>query len=248
MKINYLCFILLIILNGSCALPLALVGLVQENTDKEIVFDEKFEAEIIEEPAYIAIYIVNENGEKLYNIISGEYNRIKIDLPEGVLPEEVELTSTAGTIRRTDDDPSVFSIFVKEANIAVEISANEKNGKAFGYLMTETVFYPIPSAILAGEDNGQISTENFIKQGQLLLNTQKDVPVLCKCTEFRLIRIDFEGKRESSNNVGDAFSLETMKLTAKAVPGDIYIFENISVNCPGYIKDKQSRNLVYIMK
>lgn len=249
-KISYWSFLILIILNSSCALPLAMLGFVQEGEreeKEEFSFEDEFD-ETRDYKNYISVYIENEKGEEQYALFAGEYNRVRIDLPVGVKPEDVELTTTAGKIQRTEEDATLFSIFVEEANIAVEITAKEKNGKAFGYLMTETVYFPTPTPYLPAEDNGQISIEDFKKQGQLILDQNEDYAILCKCTGFRITRIAKDGSREMVDNGGDAFSQETKILTAKASSGDIYIFENIMVNCPGYVKDKQSRNLVYILK
>ena len=229
MKLVHLSFLAVILLNSICALPLAFYGIMQNSSSKMEYeeFDDLAETENLE---YIQIYLETENGEEQDFIYTGEYNRIRIDLPDGIEAENIIMETTAGTLERTESDPTVFRILVKEENIDIEITAIEKNGRAEGYFYTQSVNFPLPQPGLLEEDNGNISIEKFKKQGQLILTNKTELPYLCKCNSFSVTRISKDNKRETVKNSGDAFSLELKALTAKAEAGDIFIFEDISVS------------------
>lgn len=253
MRLNALFFlslILLLVLNSSCALPLAFLGFSSDRYSEEVFPEDNWEYEEkddIDYDKHISITAENESGEEIYYIFAGEYNRIRLQLPDGVNPEGVTVNTTAGVIERTEADPNVFRLLVKEPHIAIEITASDNKSDASGYLIMETIPVPLPLAKLKDEDNGLIDIEAFKKQGQLQLSNNSE-DFLCLCKSFTVTRLSVDAKRETLQNLGDAFTEQTKLLVAKAEKGDIYIFDEIMVFCTGYSVDKRARSLVYILK
>jgi hypothetical protein len=253
MRLNALFFlsiILLLVLNSSCALPLAVLGFNSDGYSEKPFPEDNWEwdeKDDINYNKYIFIIPENEKGEEVYYIFAGEYNRLRLELPDGVNSEDVTLNTTAGVIERTDTDSNVFRLLVKEPNIVIEITATDKKSGASGYLIMETIPVPLPLAKLKDEDNGSIDIEAFKKQGQLQLSNNSS-DLLCLCKSFTVTRLSVDAKRETLQNSGDAFTEQTKLLVAKAEKGDIYIFDEIMVSCTGYSVDKKARSLVYILK
>jgi hypothetical protein len=240
--------LVILLLNSSCALPLALMGFY---TDGSSSIEETIVPDLYIEnpPDEYNIVITMEGREEDYlsYIYAGEYNGVRITVPEGLKAENITLKTTAGTIERTED-PTLFRLFIKEPNIAVEITAEDSETDSYGILIGETVNFPLPEPCLNFEENGEMTAVTFKKQGQLMLKNTSSIPVLCLCTGFNLTRISSDAKRESVKNNSDAFGEPAKALIAKAVKGDIYIFEEILVNCPGFTEAKKARSLVYVLK
>jgi hypothetical protein len=171
-----------------------------------------------------------------------------VALPEEMYASDIVLSSTAGTIERTENDSTLFRLFVKEPDISLEITAlNQKTG-AQGFLITETLEPSVPSLGFNDFESGEISAEDFKKQGQLMVFYDEEIFSLCLCKGFNLIRVPKEGNKITLKNNGDAYGTEAKNLVSKAEKGDIYIFEEIMVSCNGYIADKKATSLVYLIK
>jgi hypothetical protein len=240
--------LVIILLNSSCALPLALLGFYTDGSSN--IEETRVPDWYIENPPdeyNIGILMDGRDEEEVTYIYAGEYNGVRIIVPEGLKAENITLKTTAGTIERTED-PTLFRLFIKEPNIAVEITAEDSETDSYGILIGETVNFPLPEPCLNLEENGEMTAETFKKQGQLMLKITSSIPVLCLCNGFNLTRISSDAKRESVKNNTDAFEGPVKVLIAKAVKGDIYIFEEILVNCPGFTESKKARSLVYILQ
>lgn len=250
MRIFFNLFVVLsssLLLSG-CALPAAMLWMIQgpqENLD----YSSEAEVEIAEDEAYpIGLYIESNDGEGAYYVYAGEYNAIRMSVPEDMYASDIELSTTAGTIERSKDDSTLFILFVKEPNISIEIVASNKVNNAQGLLYTETTELPVPKVGLKGIDIDEVKAEEFKKQGQLVLLYDENLLSLCKCNAFTLIHINNEGKKSIVNNESEVFNSETKGIISRAVKGDIYIFNDIKVNCAAYAQDKKTNSLVYIIK
>ncbi len=238
------CFPLLL---NSCALPVALVWMMSDSQEKSDFAIEESEVEEVSLNE-IGMYIETGSDIESYYVYAGEYNSIRIALPEEMYASDIVLSTTAGTIERTENDSTRFRLFVKEPNISLEIIAlNQKTG-AQGFLITETIEISVPSLGFNDFESGEISAEDFKKQGQLMVFYDEEILSLCKCKGFSLIRVPKEGNKVSLKNNGDDFGTEARNLVSKAEKGDIYIFEEIMVSCNGYSADKKSTSLVYLIK
>lgn len=236
---------------SGCAIPLAFVGLYSASQEdlltKEQIPDK---IEDISEVDY-SIGIVLENADEDGNayIYAGEYNSLRIFIPEGMDPFNIELKSSAGTIERTETDSTLFRLYVKEAGLSVEITAKDTVSGASGLFYGESVELPLPEACLNLKEQGEIDLENFKKQGQMMLNYKHEKnPKLCKCLGFIVTRISSDAKKESVKNDGEAFTTNTKNLIAKAQKGDYFIFDEIKVQCNANSEPRKVRSLVYNLK
>lgn len=249
-KVISLIALVFIFLFNSCALPLAIMGL---NNSGDQGFSENKEIDMpdidFNEEYTIAIVLENTSADGSGSIIAGEYNSIRIFVPEGVSPENVILESSAGTIERTESDSTLFRIFVTEPGLAVEIIARDTLKGYSGIFYGESIELPAPTPCLNMNDNGEFDVERFKKQGQLMLkNEQQNLPQLCKCLGFIIIRISSDSIKEAVKNDGDAFTNNTKNLISKAQKGDIFIFDEIKIQCAANSEPKKLRSLVYILK
>jgi len=240
----------IILLNSSCALPLAMMGLYGATpfTDKREEPSPDWNIAVPEPQRIIQITLEGKDEYDYPYIYAAEYNLVRIKVLEGATVENIKLKTTAGTIERTAEDPTLYRLFVKEPGIAVEITAEDGSTGTYGLLVVETINFPLPQPCLNLQENGQIDAETFKKQGQLMLLSNEKLPGLCLCSGFILTRIGADGKKESVKNDKDAFSESVKVLTAKAQKGDIYIFDEIAISCPGFTEAKKARGLVYVLK
>lgn len=240
----------IMLLNSSCALPLAMMGLYGtafESAKIERPSPDWHEERAVKPASFIDISLEGKEEYDYPYVYAGEYNLIRVQVTAGETVENISLETTAGTIERTAEDPALYRLYVKEPGIAVEITAVDKITGISGLLVVETINFPLPQPCLNLEENGQMNAETFKKQGQLMLRSDDKLPGLCLCSGFILTRIGADGKKESVKNDKDAFSESVKVLTAKAQKGDIYIFDEIAVNCPGFAEAKKTRSLVYVM-
>jgi hypothetical protein len=246
-------FNLFVILSSSmlfsgCALPAALLWITQD-PQENMDYSTEAEAEVEEVDLYpIGLYVESNDDEGAYYVYAGEYNSIRMSVPEGMYASDIVLSTTSGTIERSKEDSTLFILYVKEPNLSIEIVASNQVNEAKGLLYTETIELPMPKAGLKGIDMDEVKAEEFKKQGQLVLLYDESLLSLCKCNAFTLIHINNEGKKSIVNNESEVFNSETKGIISRAVKGDIYIFNDIKVNCTAYAQDKKTANLVYIIK
>jgi hypothetical protein len=246
----FFCFVFSFFLSG-CAAPVAMIWLMQDiqaTADKGIeVESEEFEFEV-DDPYIISVYVENAKGEEDYYIYASEYNSIRIILPEGVDANDLELTTSAGTIERTKEDSTLYRLFVKEPNLTLEITATDKKTGAQGFLITETIELSAPTLGFKDFSTGEISAEDIKKHGQLILFHDENNPSICLCKGFKLTRVPAVGNKISVNNKSEIFDPEVKSLLSKAAKGDIYIFDQIIISCNGNLADDKASTLVYIIK
>ncbi len=235
---------------SGCAAPVAMIWLMQDihsTADKGIeVESEEFEFEV-DDPYIISVYVENAKGEEDYYIYASEYNSIRIILPEGVDANDLELTTSAGTIERTKEDSTLYRLFVKEPNLTLEITATDKKTGAQGFLITETIELSAPTLGFKDFSTGEISAEDIKKQGQLILFHDENNRSICLCKGFKLTRVPAVGNKISVNNKSEIFDQEVKLLLSKAAKGDIYIFDEIIISCNGNLADDKASTLVYII-
>jgi hypothetical protein len=221
---------------------------IQANSNKSTEVDaEEFELGV-DDLYTIGIYVENAAGEEEYYVYASEYNSIRINLPEGVDANDLELITSAGTIERTKEDSTLYRLFVKEPNLTLEISATDKKTGAQGFLITETIELSVPTLGFKDFETGEIGIEDFKKQGQLMLFNDENNRSICLCKGFRLTRVPLVGNKISLNNTSEIFDQEVKSLLSKATKGDIYIFDEIIISCNGNLADNKASTLVYIIK
>ncbi len=246
----FFCLVFTIFLSG-CAAPVAMIWLMQDiqaTADKGIEMEsEEFEFEV-DDPYIISVYVENAKGEEDYYIYASEYNSIRIILPEGVDANDLELTTSAGTIERTKEDSTLYRLFVKEPYLTLEITATDKKTGAQGFLITETIELSAPTLGFKDFRTGEISAEDIKKQGQLILFHDENNRSICLCKGFRMTRVPVVGNKISINNKSEIFDLEVKSLLSKGAKGDIYIFDEIIISCNGNLADDKASTLVYIIK
>ncbi len=246
----FFCLVFTFFLSG-CAAPATLIWLMQDaNSDKVTLVElEEFEFEEEEEDIYtIGMYVENASGEEEYYVYASEYNSIRINLPEGVDANDLELTTSAGTIERTKEDSTLYRLFVKEPNLTLEITATDKKTGSQGFLITETIKLSIPTLGFKDFSTGEISAEDIKKQGQFILFYNEHNRSICLCKGFRMTRVPVIGNKLSVVNKSEIFDQEVKSLLSKAAKGDIYIFDEIIISCNGNLADDKASTLVYIIK
>jgi hypothetical protein len=253
-KIVFFSFILILCqLFSGCAVPLAFVGLYstprEDFSENNQIPDENENENTFEIDYSIGIVLENmdENGNAY--IYAGEYNSLRIFIPDETDPMNVELKSSAGTIERTETDSTLFRLYVKEPGLSVEVTAKDTVTGTGGLFYGESVEYPLPQACLNLIENGEMDLENFKKQGQIMLKYKNEKnPKLCKCLGFIITRISPDAKKESVKNDGEAFTTNTKNLISKAQKGDYFIFDEIKVQCTANTEPRKLRSLVYNLK
>jgi hypothetical protein len=108
---------------------------------------------------------------------------------------------------------------------------------------------PDPVALLGDKFGGDIGVGQFREQAGVLAMLQHfDFDTRCQTTAYTVWRIQTDGTRRSVNNSGPRFSAETQELINLAMPGDIYIFENIKARCPGDVVQRNIPGMTFFVK
>jgi hypothetical protein len=235
---------------SGCAIPLALVGLygtAGDNSESSQIPDS-FEKNN-EEDFLIGIVLENADEDGNAYIYAGEYNSLRIFIPEEIDPMNIELKSSAGTIEKTETDSTLFRLYVNEPGLTIEIIAKDSVSGAEGLFYGESIEFPVPEACLNLKENGEMDVETLKKQGQIMLKYKNEkYPKLCKCLGYIVTKVSSDSKRESVKNDGEAFTSNTRNLIAKAQKGDFFIFDEIKVQCSANTEPRKLRSLVYNLK
>ena len=106
---------------------------------------------------------------------------------------------------------------------------------------------PDPVAKLGGNKNdGLIGSGEFKAQrGLLAVLDRFDFDARCEIIGFSLTRIERNGDPRSITNKGGIYQAEAKRLVSLAKPGDLYLFDNVRVRCPGDVASRKINSLVF---
>ncbi len=109
---------------------------------------------------------------------------------------------------------------------------------------------PDPTVLLGAQlFPGTISSGTFQAQkgiAALLLNF--DMDARCDMLSYKVIQVRNGQFEAEVSNTGVRFTTEARTLINKAEPGDIYIFENVKVKCPGDIVSRDMGSLTFVIR
>ena len=171
------------------------------------------------------------NRKELEVLYIGIRNPLRIEIENFDL-EDVELTSTSGTIRRINN-----LYYIKpdrEGEITINATAQIDNEEQ---LVSTRVFYarelPLPYAILNSLRSGSILDVNMKEQRKLLIKSDiYETENYYNVTQFRLTRVSADGytvNRIRDLNRTANFGASVLELVKEARKGDMYIFNEIEV-------------------
>ncbi|GAA5221424.1 type IX secretion system motor protein PorM/GldM [Membranihabitans marinus] len=111
-----------------------------------------------------------------------------------------------------------------------------------------TKLIPDPIATLSGVPGGKMGNGTFKVQRGLIPELKNfDFDARCNVLSFSLLRSPRPGTGDAAivNNNGSAYESGTSSLVSKASPGDIYLYENIRVKCPGWPAGKVIGDVIF---
>ncbi len=226
----------LLLLTQSCALPYLFLHLRDDETrtmDIDFLEASKQIPEEEEDFSLFKLRMINPIylGENI--VIAGEPQLIGLEYGSEYDPIHIQVRSSSAQIEKTED-PTRYRLLIGESGIQVEIIAIDTLSGVSHAIQVKSVGMDLPLALLPGAEGNSMSKTDFHSLGQIFLQNQKQVPLLCKCNGFKVERKKKDGAVEQAITDSESFSAEVKLLVKKAEIGDIYIFDEISVSCPGY--------------
>jgi len=156
-----------------------------------------------------------------------------------------KVTVSGASIRREIGDFYIVNPS-KEGHVLLTVSTPKDE------VLWEFPFYakrfPDRTIKLGGISSGEMTLSKFIDRKWLTAWPDSYLPDLgfdCKVTGFRLRRITQEGNITAVLNQGQMFTSETQELISAARIGDIYVFDNTTLRCPGDQADRLANSLVF---
>jgi hypothetical protein len=70
----------------------------------------------------------------------------------------------------------------------------------------------------------------------------------CDVAGFELIYLEKRQDPVPSQNNGGRFNDLSRQLVSRAKPGDIYIFDNVRVRCPGWSASRQANSMAFLIR
>lgn len=242
-----------LMLLNSCAAPFVMLGLwsTSPNSEMKEIYREIPEATWAEpsvSESTLTLNLVNITDEGENVVYVGEANGIVVYFPEAGDADHLVWKTSMGRIEK-GGEKNVYNFFIDKPNLEIEITATDTTTGRTAYLICRSDYIPMPIAYLQAGDNGSMSTTVFKQQKMLWLDLPSvSTPILCDCKSFRITRIAKNGTREELENRSNGFSEQVKSLVAKASAGDIYVFDQIKVSCPGYTAPKLIKSIVYTLE
>ena len=75
-----------------------------------------------------------------------------------------------------------------------------------------------------------------------------DFDAKCKIQGFVLTRLQRDGTKEEQINRGARYSAKSKPIIQAAKPGDIYLYDNVKVRCPGDPAGRKINSMVFKIK
>ncbi len=113
-----------------------------------------------------------------------------------------------------------------------------------------TKYVPTPIPKLSTHEGGAISNGVFKAQaGVIPVLENFDFDLRCSIKGFTLVRIPGDGgDAKSVVNPGQSYNGSSQSLAGAAKPGDVYLFQNIQCDCPGWPSPKKLPELTFNIK
>lgn len=175
----------------------------------------------------------------------GVENPIHLELI-GLEPNElvIELTDGQGEIKRKDSIN--YSVIVSQPGDArIRISGNGFS-REFLYAVKRV---PDPLARLSNKTGGSIGSGEFKAQaglGAFLDDFNFDCN--CQIQGFNLTKIGRRQDPVEVSNAGPRYSSQSKRLIQTAKPGDVYLFSNVKVRCPGDQAGRPINSLAFMIR
>lgn len=109
--------------------------------------------------------------------------------------------------------------------------------------------FPDPGVYLGSKTGGKMGVGEFRAQHGIyapILNM--DIDANCEMISYQLIRISGKEDPVTIDNTGPRFGPAAQNLVDRAIPGDIYVFEDIRVMCPGDMASRHMGSMVFKIK
>lgn len=210
------------------------------------IFIGSIAAQNTENPSEITI-----ESNRNQTIYVGVDNLIKVVCP-GLTIAEYVVTTDKGTIIRTNNE--LFKLkptSTGQVTVQVWVKGKVKQKKVF-----QAVPVPDPKPLLGSfqKTSDTVQLGMFKAMAGIWLHTESpELKDKCEVVSFRITQIgaDFtDGKMftKSLKNTGAKFDSDAQKLISEAAPGDVYIFDEIKVKCPGDTAERELTPMVYYME
>lgn len=193
-------------------------------------------------PAEVSVAVVGTKTNVLYIGVDNPIEIVAKDIPT----ENLKLTIRGGIILKRGDG---WIIRVKKPGKAALTVTHPTKGKSEFTFRIKRV--PTPRVVLAnGEVDGAISTTIMSVQGGLLAKLE-DFPFDCKCAvqSYRLYYIPKGSEKVELQAKGGKFAGKIKNLLTRIIKsGDVLLFQNVKVRCPGDLAGRKANGLSFIIK
>ena len=178
-------------------------------------------------------------------------NPVKILCPGLTIAEYVVITDKGTIIRANNELFKLKPSITGAVTVQVLVKGKVKQKKVF-----QAIPIPDPKPVLGAYP----SSSDTVKLGKFKAMTglrlafdHTDLNAKCEVISFRITQIGahhVDGRlfQKSVINTGPTFGEEAGQVIAEAVPGDIYIFDEIKIKCPGDTKSRILTPMVYYME
>ncbi|MCH2045843.1 MAG: hypothetical protein MK212_17125 [Saprospiraceae bacterium] len=194
-------------------------------------------------PAEVSVSVVGTKTNVLY---IGMDNPIEI-VTKDRSTENLKLAIKGGTITKGGNG---WTVRVHKPGKAVLTVVHPTKGKFEFTFQIKRV--PTPLVVLTnGEVDGAISASSMRVQEGLMAKL-KEFPFDCSCAvqSYTLYYIPKGGEKVELQGIGGKIFTGKIKnlLTTKVKSGDMVLFQNVKVRCPGDMVNRQANGLSFIIK
>jgi hypothetical protein len=175
----------------------------------------------------------------------GVDNPVRI-VTQGMGDAPLTITGHGVTLTKIEGEEYNVTCSTPSNDASINIKVGKKN-QGFPFRVKRI---PNPLARLGGRyDSRTIGNGEFRAQESLnivLDNFYFDAK--CELASFKITKITKRQDPVDLVNIGEKFNPQTLELVKKAVPGDVYYFDEIKVNCPSDVAARSIGGLVFNIK
>lgn len=194
-----------------------------------------------------------EVGERSASVSADKMNvlYVGVDNPlsitaAGISSNDLKVSGSGSGIQLTKTAPGKYNAKVSQQGGAkITLSGGGLAPTSYEF---RTKIIPDPVATLSGQQGGSMGNGAFKAQNGLIPELVNfDFDARCDVQSFMLYRVPKPGTGEAVGqaNRGISYQPAVRSLVSKASPGDLYVFDDIRVKCPGWPASKVINSVTF---